>query len=1506
MPLPGGPSDKLGNRYEGLWTVHCMVDVMDEAADSIRLEPPGDEGEGIEFWLQREAIREYHQVKRQQSTSGHWTIEALTGKGILTNFFEKLKDTAAQCTFVSIQDAYQLRELTERARDAASYAEFCNIFLQAREIEKNFLKICSYWSNCPHPQAFEALRRTHVTSIEENLLRKHVETQLKTLVEGNPRNALDILAQLALESIHKELTAYDIWQHLESRNVKRRQWHRDPHVLAAIEKANERYRDSCKRELITGKLIPRPEETQAILNWFTSPIGKRGMLITGEAGIGKSSVLLQVIENLRGQGFPLLAFRVDRLKELTILPDEVGEQNGLPGSPANVLASIAQKKNGLLIIDQLDAVSLISGRQPKLFECIQEIIEQAEAHSNIRLLLACRKFDLENDPRLRKLTGPKNLADTVLVGRLNTDSVKKLVSEWGLAPNRLSTKQLELLTVPLHLKLFEEIFQRSNNDVPHFTTAKDLYDIFGEHKQRAINTRLGYSVQWANILYTLADYMSKHQTLSAPVAVLDEYGLDAQAMVSEHVLVLDNNRFSFFHEGFFDYCFARQFIAKEDSLVNVLLSGEQHLFRRVQVRQILLHLRDADRFRYLNELNALLNPPNIRFHIKQVVFALVHQLSDPTEQEWLILSPIMDDLNHAFYWEAWGVLHSSDAWFRLVDSLGILERWLADEKSERIDRTVTLLSRVLETQADRVAELLESYVGRSEEWNKRLIYIMQWGQLGTGRRLFNLFLRLIDEGVLDEARGPIAINSEFWDLIYSLPDKRPDWACEVIGHYMHRRLTLSLAEGQTDPFHSKIPHSQLTDAIFIKSARSAPLAFYKQAFSFMRRVTELNPIDGDKKPKCNRVWSCRDIGKWYSVSGALLQAMEIAFSELAKQQPSTFAEIASELTSLDCDTVQFLLVRAYTANGKYFTNEAVDYLLENSIHLETGYLNNPHWATRELLRAITPHCSVERLKRLESIILNYYPAREKTPYGRKDYGYAQFTLLGGIGLDSLSRSGKRRFQEWQRKFCRESAEEPQNIIRGGSVISPIPESAIAKMTDKQWLCAIARYNNDNDNIRKWRNDNPVGGAIQLSADLEKRAKEEPKRFASLVLRLPDDTHPYYFNAVLRGITSAKLDTQTVLDVCRRCHRLPERPCGMSITRLVATLNEQQLPDELLDIVAWYATEDPNPDRELWRTKASSGDFYYRGDIAMAAINSVRGSAAEDMGTLIYHDGNRINYFLPTLERMVQDPSIAVRSNVAATLTAVLKHNRSLAVKLFIRLCETEEVLLGTWHVERFLHYSLITHFKLLAPILKRMVQSDIPSVATAGARQVCLATLELEEAQPLAEECLSGNESQREGAAQIFAANLHTARFREYCESALKRLFYDDSDKVRKEAAQCFARFKDAEIADYVGLVKAFTASPAFLSDSYRLVRALEEATVSVSEIMVHVTEYFLDVFGKEATNIRTAKAGEVDTISKLILRGYSQSGNDKKLQVRYLDLIDKMLAMRLPGLDSALASYER
>jgi hypothetical protein len=222
---------------------------------------------------------------------------------------------------------------------------------------------------------------------------------------------VDVLAQLALDAVHQELTAHDIWHHLESRGFRRRQWGKDPHVLAAVKGANVRYLSLLHDAAIAGEVIPRGE-VETVLDMLTSPERTRGLSLTGEARVGKSGVILQVVESLQEQGLPLITFRVDWL-EPTVLPSDVGRQLGLPDSPANVLAAIAQDRDCVLVIDQLDATSLASGRHPQFFDCVSEILQQAQAHPRMRLLLACRKFDVDKDSRLRRLSGQTGIVESV-------------------------------------------------------------------------------------------------------------------------------------------------------------------------------------------------------------------------------------------------------------------------------------------------------------------------------------------------------------------------------------------------------------------------------------------------------------------------------------------------------------------------------------------------------------------------------------------------------------------------------------------------------------------------------------------------------------------------------------------------------------------------------------------------------------------------------------------------------------------------------------------------------------------------------------------------------------------------------------------------------------------------------------------------------------------------------------------------------------------------------------
>ena len=1229
MPLPGGEADKLGNRYEGRWTIHCMIDVMDEKVNSIRIESPGEDA--FEFFLWRNDKKEYHQVKRQNSQLGHWTLNSLEKKQItvLSDIWKYLQANDITCVFVSTQDADELGELANRAQGANSFSEFEQKFINGKKISGKFHTLRQKWNNCSPELAYQALKRVRVETVGEDFLVDSIENRLATLVEADPKTIRIELAELILNSIHQELTAHDIWHYLvQERGYSRREWSKNLHVLAAVKDINNSYVSRLKNIAIADKIIPR-DETEIILEKLRSTEGKRALLVTGEAGVGKSVVILQVLENLIKEGIPVLSFRVDNLNRVAH-PNDVGKQLQLPGSPATVLASIAQKRECVLVIDQLDAVSLTSGRHPVFFECINEIIQQALIHPNIYLLVACRKFDLDNDDRLKKLTGDQGIAETININRLPHDKVKEVITELNLDASRLNTKQLDLLSIPLHLYLLSQIAEDSDFNTLNFKTAKDLFDRFWDYKQRELRKRLDRNISWTQVIDLICDRMSNKQTVSVPQTIIDDFKVDAEAMESEHILVNDNKQLRFFHDSFFDYAFARRFAARKENLLSLLRSNEQHLFRRTQVRQILIHERKTDFDEYIEHLEELLTSNDIRFHLKQIVFAWLGTIEDPKEEEWEILNSIISGQQTNLINHTWGALRNSVGWFELLDSLGIIYKWLNSNDEKSINQFIYLLWNAERELPDRVAELLKPFIDISEKWFNRIGNLIIRSEIGKYRSLFDLFLCLVKEGFFDN-KGHT--HDSLWSAIIFLGDQNPEWACEAIGSYFNRSLELSNASGLSNPLNWQsdiLGKDTGYEEILTKTAIKAPEPFITNTLPLLLHILKAqvkNTVDSsDNDP----FWLYQCYGYGHTILDSLLDCIKKTLCNLAESNPDHCWEIVTELNSYNFPTIQYLLNNIYIANTDVFFSQAFQYICYKLNSTDKNFSGRTDTEIKQLVQNITSSCSNNQLDEIEKLILNYYPdwEKRKESFYRKNFGYSQYILLNAINPSRRSENVKRRINELFRKF----GELPQETSCFSSrttialdTPSPIPESAIEKMTDEQWIRAIKKYS---DMQAPYKKDGSIISIDAFIQSLKGRAKKEPIRFMNLVYHLPNKINSIFFDAILRGIgeTEVQLDVNTVFDFCQRCHILPQKLCDRNICYLVDNLSHLTWSKEALDLIIDIALNDPNPERELWRKAKQDEQIYYGGNILTAGINSVRGAAVRAIASLIFADKTRGAYF----------------------------------------------------------------------------------------------------------------------------------------------------------------------------------------------------------------------------------------------------------------------------------------
>jgi hypothetical protein len=216
------------------------------------------------------------------------------------------------------------------------------------------------------------------------------------------------------------------------------------------------------------------------------------------------------------------------------------------------------------------------------------------------------------------------------VGLLTKDEIKVTLSSCGTDVSKLSARQLQLLRLPQNLWLYIKagLIRHSK---PEFLTQKELFDEYWEFQRRALQTTHPTEVvQWKPLFDKLAREMSDRQELSVPHSCLDEFSTNfLNALVSAGVLSVDRSRYGFGHESFFDYCYARSVASRDEEFAAELEPDEQHLFRRAQLRRVLVYLREADFRRYLQNVKTLLTSSRIRSHLKVLTLKLLSSLPEP-------------------------------------------------------------------------------------------------------------------------------------------------------------------------------------------------------------------------------------------------------------------------------------------------------------------------------------------------------------------------------------------------------------------------------------------------------------------------------------------------------------------------------------------------------------------------------------------------------------------------------------------------------------------------------------------------------------------------------------------------------------------------------------------------------------------------------------------------------------------------------------------------------------
>ena len=432
------------------------------------------------------------------------------------------------------------------------------------------------------------------------------------------------------------------------------------------------------------------------------------------------------------------------------------------------MRSAADERDAFLVIDQFDTISLMSGRLPNSYDAVADLIDEAMA-LNIRVIVACRLFDFENDHRIRKINDEWK-AQHVTVSDLSDDAVANAVTEMRGDIARLTEKQRELLRLPLHLVLFKEIIDQP--DAYSFATPISLFNAFWERKRKFCKKDHS-ELRFNDTLELIAKTMSNKQVLSIAKRELDrnDYIKDAEILASENLLVIDNRRVSFFHEAFFDYVFARQWLSDEQNLVEFLCSQEQGLFRRAQVRQILeMLLAEEDFERFREEIEELLLEKKIRFHIEEIAIIIFGGIRSPNDEDFDLVLRIKDD-NPKLGQRLWLKLTGFN-WFRLFYDKGLIQEWFDSDDPEQQWLAHTSLYNAMVNHDETAIKFLAERYDLSKD-SEQVLQSIPLEEICESRPLFELLLVVARSGYF-------SLDNELWTWFGDLVQYKPSWMIELL------------------------------------------------------------------------------------------------------------------------------------------------------------------------------------------------------------------------------------------------------------------------------------------------------------------------------------------------------------------------------------------------------------------------------------------------------------------------------------------------------------------------------------------------------------------------------------------------------------------------------------------------------------------------------------------------------------------------------------------------------
>lgn len=1055
------------------------------------------------------------------------------------------------------------------------------------------------------------------------------------------------------------------------------------------------------------------KETKELLEWIetsdeSSDSNKRITVLLGAAGSGKSVIMKDVYLALKeNKNYEIVALKTDIIYDDGDSSQKSLEERANLGKPIlQYIADSAKHKRTVLIIDQIDALSIVLSSRRKPLAEIMGLVIAASKIQNVRIVISCRQYDFFYDQTFAEIKKGSRL---VAVEQLGEQDVRRVLHENGIPTENITKELMELLSNPLHLSLYCTIKPEAQQQI---RTLNDLYDCLWSN---VLDLYTGASKEVVDFLWEFTYQLYTRQILSIhPNLLSSDRHHVGQYLLSKNIIVENNHVWQFMHQTLFDYVFARLFFEKHQTLKEIFEEKHQGLFVRNQLKQVLDYQRVTDPTGYLTNVRTILFEKTkdcfkhlYRFHIRHLVLSMLAGYEQLSKEEILLIERQI--FTNKLY-----LYHFINSTISLA-GFQVYRDWIGkkggffgvDETAQKY--MLTIISKVINIHEKETLQYIRSLCKDllDDAYRKQLTNIvngLRKVELSDDLKYIIAFLDTDDSNIV------------FPSLMHANLDKA-EWVSErfkrcVRAIYKQEQEEKELFYSPSIPSEARLLYDGLKN--------KQPEIAYEVSFDLVHDIAEMSIIDmKDEIKQSHAFWS---FNRQNSVASHFHDEMVCDMMEHMEQLASNEPEDSykAKLDRLIKTNMVIMhdiaAVGLISAMGKY-EQYAFEYMKNNLSRVyHSSSLSYYH---NQLFKAwVHVNKSEDALGELFAVIATIHPEWEKVVHAYENRrvpltkeGYTRAQYYACVPENQLRRYDEayRFYQECKHRFGKIESEEEPNRLEVHTGYTSIKQGAMNHMKDEDFMNMMRTH--VKDDFYDFKKPTMTGSSREMAS----KVPEDPNRFYAIYMEALSDTGiPLQYSMDgLEALMNAEYDEGKIntlylklIEEAQRRGETKQAATNITLCRYCDYYTKKQrkhMPREVYDFVKSVAL---HPSQDIDEVE----DIDYN-----LPINRERGRAILVLMECMY-DEEYVKELFPTLFAIVPEASVTSKVGMLFMMAYLLNVDRKQTLELFLEVTKDYNHNYFTLPVHNGnpLLYLIKTNFEDLIPYFTAAMQCEKGQDVTAN------------------------------------------------------------------------------------------------------------------------------------------------------------------------------------------------